>query len=128
MSTPRDPDPTAARQTPPLAANRPSVDGQSLSPDQLRAQLAELRADLGETVEELVQRLDVPARARARKDEIVATARQRVAQLRTTATRETVHEQPARLGTVAGVLAVVLLVWLVRRRRRRASTPGPEGG
>src|SRR5690606_3836162 len=113
---------------PPLAANRPSVDGQSLSPDQLRAQLAELRADLGETVEELVQRLDVPARARARKDEIVATARQRVAQLRTTATRETVHEQPARLGTVVGVLAVVLLVWLVRRRRRRASTPGPEGG
>jgi hypothetical protein len=42
------------------------------SPEQLRAELGEIRAELGDTVEELVHRVDVPARVRAQKEDTIA--------------------------------------------------------
>ena len=41
------------------------------SPEQLRAELDEVRAELGVTVEELAHRVDVPARVRAQKDDTI---------------------------------------------------------
>ena len=42
------------------------------SPEELRADLAEKRAELGDTVEELAHRVDVPAQVKAKKAETVA--------------------------------------------------------
>ena len=42
------------------------------SPEELRAELAAKRAQLGDTVEELAHRVDVPAQVRAKKDDTVA--------------------------------------------------------
>lgn len=47
--------------------------GAQRSPEELRTDLGELRAELGATVDELTHRVDVPARAKAKKDEIVAS-------------------------------------------------------
>ena len=42
------------------------------SPEHLRAVLGEIRAELGDTVEELAHRVDVPARVRAQKEDTIA--------------------------------------------------------
>jgi Protein of unknown function (DUF3618) len=42
------------------------------SPEQLRAEVGEMRAELGDNVEELAHRVDVPARVRARKEDTLA--------------------------------------------------------
>ena len=42
------------------------------SPEELRAELAAKRAQLGDTVEELAHRVDVPAQVRAKKDDTLA--------------------------------------------------------
>jgi uncharacterized protein YyaL (SSP411 family) len=43
------------------------------SPEELRAELSAKRAELGDTVEELAHRVDVPAQVKAKKAETVAT-------------------------------------------------------
>ena len=42
------------------------------SPEELRAELAAKRAELGDTVEELAHRVDVPAQVKAKKDDTLA--------------------------------------------------------
>jgi hypothetical protein len=42
------------------------------SPEELRADLAAKRAELGDTVEELAHRVDVPAQVKAKKDDTIA--------------------------------------------------------
>jgi hypothetical protein len=42
------------------------------SPEQLRAEVGEMRAELGDTVEELAHRVDVPAQVRAKKEDTLA--------------------------------------------------------
>jgi len=52
---------------------RPTEKGQAAkSPEELRADLAAKRAELGDTVEELAHRVDVPAQVKAKKAETVA--------------------------------------------------------
>lgn len=46
--------------------------GAEKSPEELRAELAAKRAQLGDTVEELAHRVDVPAQVKAKKDDTVA--------------------------------------------------------
>src|SRR3954470_14354369 len=76
----------------PVAPDRPVVDGRTMSPEELREEveelrdervvhIEELRAELGDTVEELASRFDVSARVQARKDETVAAALKQVDQL-----------------------------------------------
>ena len=57
------------------------------SPEELRAELSAKRAELGDTVEELAHRVDVPAQVKAKKAETVA----RLQDAKTEATRR-VHE------------------------------------
>jgi hypothetical protein len=52
------------------------------SPDELHVEIEELRAELGETVEELARRADVPSRLREKREE----------------TAQRVHEQLAHTG------------------------------
>ena len=46
--------------------------------ERLEEEIAELRAELGETVEALVHKIDVPARAKERAGELTDEARERV--------------------------------------------------
>jgi hypothetical protein len=105
---------SGARRTevPPLASDRPYVDGAATPPDELRAeaeeqaaldlrQIEDDRAALAATVAELSDRLDVRARARDLRGAM------HVAALR-----------PAVLGGFAAALLGVLL--LLRRRHRPA--------
>jgi hypothetical protein len=48
------------------------VNSAAKSPEELRAELAAKRAELGDTVEELAHRVDVPAQVRAKKDDTLA--------------------------------------------------------
>jgi Protein of unknown function (DUF3618) len=83
----------------------------------------ELRAELGETVEELVHRVDVPQRLRDKRAETtervqaqVAHAREVVAE-KAPAVQGALRERPAVVG---GVLAALLVLLLRNMRRRRA--------
>jgi ElaB/YqjD/DUF883 family membrane-anchored ribosome-binding protein len=124
-------DPDAA---PPLAADRPYVDGTAASPEELRAEVErlsneerqhvdDLREEVGESIAALASRLDVKARVAERKDEAVSAAHQQVDRARSAAAdsalaaKDTARENP---GLIAGAAAalLVLLVLLVRRRRR----------
>ncbi|MCW2716400.1 DUF3618 domain-containing protein [Pseudonocardia sp.] len=94
------------------------------TPEELRDDLGELRAQLGDTVEELAHRADIPARARATKDQTVQRLQEQVAKARDVvdekarALRSAVQEQPT-IVAAAGVVLVLLLTRSVRRRRRR---------
>ncbi|MDT7580591.1 MAG: hypothetical protein QOK35_1855 [Pseudonocardiales bacterium] len=118
---------------PPLAADRPFVDGAAASPEELRAEVRrlsneerqhvdDLREEVGDSVAALASRLDVRARAVERRDDAVASVQQQVGRARTAAVegavmaKDTVRRQPGVLAAAAAAL-VVLLVIVVRRRR-----------
>ena len=67
------------------------------SQEQLRAEVGEIRAELGDTVEELAHRLDAPARVRAKKEEAVARLQETKDQA--------AHRVQQRAEKVRGVLA-----------------------
>jgi hypothetical protein len=51
------------------------------SPDELRAELSRLRTEVGQTLEALVQRLDVPARVQGKAREVTERAKQTATQV-----------------------------------------------
>lgn len=118
---------------PPLAPDRPYVDGSAVSSEELRAEVErlsqedrqhvdDLREEVGDSVAALASRFDVKARMAGRKDEAVATVSERVDRARTAVTggaaaaTGTVRRRPAVIGGAAAAV-VALLVVLVRRRR-----------
>ena len=119
---------------PPLAADRPYVDGSAVSAEELRAEVErlsneerqhvdDLREEVGDSLAELASRFDVKARVAERKETAVAAVHEHVdrarhvAADRATAAKETARERP---GLVAGLAAALLvLVVVVLRRRRR---------
>jgi hypothetical protein len=125
----------AANGVPPLADDRPFVDGTAASPEELRAEVErlsneerqhvdDLREEVGDSLAELASRLDVKTRVAERKAEAIAAVHQHVdharhvAADRTAAAKDVASEKP---GLVAGVVAalLVLLVVVLRRRRTR---------
>jgi len=127
---PDGPDPAAA---PPLAADRPYVDGTTASPEELRAEVErlsnedrqhvdDLREEVGDSLAELASRFDVKARVAERKDVAVASMHQRADRTRTAVTesavaaKETARQNP---GVLAGIGAALLLVLVIVLRRRR---------
>jgi len=118
---------------PPLAADRPYVDGTALSADELRAEVErlsnedrqhvdDLREEVGDSVAELAARLDVKTRLTEKKDDAVATMHQQVDRARTAvaegavAAKDTARQKP---GMAAAVVAAVLVLLLIVLRRRR---------
>jgi Protein of unknown function (DUF3618) len=70
------------------AANRPAADADTGPPDdvhELQQEIEQTREQLGETVEQLVARTDVKARARAKADELTGRVRGKTSQARTRA-------------------------------------------
>jgi hypothetical protein len=130
----RDADEPGADVAPPLAADRPYVDGTAASPEELRAEVErlsleerfhvdDLREELGDSVAELASRLDVKGRMSIKKDEAVAAVRQEVGRARSVVTdgmstaKDTAQQRPGILAAVSAALLVLVL--LVARRRRR---------
>jgi ElaB/YqjD/DUF883 family membrane-anchored ribosome-binding protein len=96
--------------------------------DELRRDLEEVRAELGETVEELAHRADVPARVRAKRDEMTQQAR-----LQMTHAREVVAEKAPVVKQAArerpwllacGALLVGMIIGKLRGRRNRKAGDG----
>ena len=72
----------------------------ALSPDALRAEIAETRAALGGTAEALAERFDIPTRIR-----------QRVRRVRV------VRDRPTMVAAAIAVVGTIVAVWAFRRRR-----------
>lgn len=91
----------------------------------MRADVGELRVEVGDTDEELAHRADVSARVRAQPEEITEQVRQRYAEGRrllaqkAPAVDRAIEQQPA---LVIG--SVVAVLWLLVSRRKRC--PGSE--
>jgi ElaB/YqjD/DUF883 family membrane-anchored ribosome-binding protein len=86
----------------------------------------QLRADLGDTVEELVHRVDVPQRLREKRAEATERVQAQVAHAREVVAHKVTEKAPAvedavrrRPLVVGGVIAALLLLFLRSQRRRR---------
>jgi hypothetical protein len=93
--------------------------------EQTQREVEELRAEVGDTVEELVHRVDVPTRLREKRAETtervqaqVTHAREVVAE-KAPAVQSALRERPGIVGAVAAVLVLLLLRRLRRRRQHR---------
>ncbi|MHA6625610.1 DUF3618 domain-containing protein [Pseudonocardia sichuanensis] len=99
--------------------------GPAGTPQDTRREVEELRSELGDTVEELAHRVDVPARLREKRAETtervqaqVTHAREVVAE-RAPAAQEALRERPALVAGVGVVLGYLLLRALRGRKSRR---------
>jgi hypothetical protein len=90
------------------------------SESEQRADLEELREELGVTVTELAHRADVPSRVRARRDDALAQARAVGEQAKTLVVEKApALRSAARPPVVAAGAAVLLLLVVLRRNRRK---------
>jgi len=98
--------------------NRPAP-GPDATADELQADIEQTRADLGETVDALTQKLDVKARAKGKASEIRQGAGDVAARAKDSVTDDTGKPTPiASAGSAVAAAAVVLLVFVFWRRRR----------
>jgi DNA-binding XRE family transcriptional regulator len=88
-------------------------------PDQLRGEIAETREELGQTVEALAAKADVKAQAREKVDETKAQAQEKVNEAKQQVNQgvEQAKQKP-QIPVAAGVIALLLLVLLLRRRSK----------
>ena len=101
-----DPDPTP-------------VPGTDAEQAQLRAELEELRSDVGDTVAELTARVDVPARVRAETQRTLDRARQVVAE-KSPIVQNAVRERPVPIAAIVGGALLVVVLLIIRRSRARS--------
>jgi hypothetical protein len=101
---------------------RPGDGGAPNEGEVVERDVEQLRTELGDTVEELVHRVDVPQRLREKRAEAtervqaqVAHAREVVAE-KAPAVEDAVRQRPLVVG---GVIAALLLLFLRSQRRRR---------
>ena len=89
------------------------------SASEQRADLEELREELGVTVTELAHRADVPSRVRARRDDALARARVVGEQAKTVVAEKAPALRSAAQPPVLAAAAAALLLLVVLRRKRR---------
>jgi Protein of unknown function (DUF3618) len=101
----------------------PAVEGdaRNRTPDELRVDNAELREELGATVDELTRRMDVPTRAREWRDDALTRAQITGREAWTKIQAHPAGSWAARnpLAVAGGVAAALLVLWLRKRRARR---------
>jgi gas vesicle protein len=90
----------------------------------------ELRAEIGDTVEELTHRVDVPARLREKRAETTERVHAQVTQAREVIAEKApevqaaLRERPALVGGIAAALVYLLLRRLRGRKRRKEDLDG----
>jgi len=101
-------------------------DGAPREGEVVERDVEQLRADLGDTVEELVHRVDVPQRLREKRAEVTERVQAQVAHTREVVAHKVTEKAPAvedavrqRPLVVGGVIAALLLLFLRSQRRRR---------
>jgi ABC-type transporter Mla subunit MlaD len=126
-------------------SSRSAGDGPATEPEQIEAEIAQTREDLGDTVAALAEKADVKAHAKQKVDETRAAAKQKVEERRAAAqqkanetaaaARRTIQTAPERAtqaqdrvrtaasenpaAAVAAASAGALVVLLLLRARRR---------
>jgi hypothetical protein len=88
-------------------------------PAVVRAQIAEKRQALGDTVEALVDKTDVKGRVAAKVDERKAQLHDQGERVATQAREvvETARQRPVPLAVVAAIVALLAVIFVVRRSR-----------
>lgn len=111
--------------TPAGAARDTSRDTSRDTPPDPQREVEELRTELGDTVQELAHRVDVPSRMREKRAETtervqaqVSHARETVAE-RAPAAQAALRERPALVAGIGAVLGFLVLRALRRRLRTR---------
>jgi hypothetical protein len=116
---------TGSHPVDPAPRSTPSASGAERSPEELREELDTLRSELGETVEELAHRVDVPARVRAKREETTARVQEQVTQAREVIAEKAptveaaLRDRPGLVAAIALVLSYLLVSRLRRRKARR---------
>jgi hypothetical protein len=100
------------------------------TPQETRREVDQLRSDLGDTVQELAHRVDVPSRMRDKRVETtervqaqVIHAREVVAE-RAPAVQGALRERPALVGGVGVALGYLVLRRVRRRKHRKEESDG----
>jgi hypothetical protein len=110
---------------PDAAAQPPRETSGARSPEELREELGTLRAELGDTVEELAHRVDVPSRVRAKREETAARVQEQVTQARAVLAEKAptvdaaVRDQRTLIAAITLVLSYLLVGRMRRRKQRR---------
>jgi hypothetical protein len=87
------------------------------TPEEIQADIEKQREQLAETVDQLTHKLDVKAQTKAKVEDVKEQTRIRAAEVKNLSTTDDGKPRPEVLGAAVAVVAgVVLLVWLRRRR------------
>lgn len=93
---------------------------ESAEQELLQAQIEQLRGELGETVEELAHRANVPARAKERGRELTQQVKEQALDAAERARHAVSRTGAGRWPVLAGAgVALIALLLVVRRRRAR---------
>jgi hypothetical protein len=87
------------------------------TPEEIQADIEKQREQLAQTVDQLTHKLDVKAQTKAKVEDVKEQTRIRAAEVKDLSTTDDGKPRPEVLGAAVAVVAgVVLLVWLRRRR------------
>ncbi len=86
---------------------------------EIEQEIEQTRERLGQTVEELAAKVDVPARARDKAAEVTGRVKAAVGGLPARARRSQLAQRRWPLAAGAGVAVVVAVGWMAIRRRKR---------
>ena len=87
------------------------------TPEEIQADIEKQREQLAETVDQLTHKLDVKAQTKAKVDDVKEQTRVKVAEVKDLGTTDDGKPRPEVLGAAAALVAgVVLVIWLRRRR------------
>jgi len=89
------------------------------SRQEIEQEIEQTRERLGQTVEELAAKADVPARAREKAAEVSGQVKATVSGLPARARQSQLVQRRWPLAVAAGVVVVVAVGWMAVRRRKR---------
>jgi hypothetical protein len=87
------------------------------TPEEIQADIEKQREQLADTVDQLTHKLDVKAQTKAKVEDVKEQTKVRAAEFKELGTTDDGKPRPEVLGAAVAVVAgVVLIVWLRRRR------------